>query len=147
MKGDHAVVDVEGEGGGPPHERAFVDFRRKTVLRSVPGRSAEETIVLPQLGEAPPGVRVTRTDQWREVAGQRCELWILADESERIEVCVMKGVPWIDPHRILSRPVPPWSRWLEASPAFPLSVERRDPRGRVAFAMRATEVDRRPVGR
>jgi hypothetical protein len=122
---------------------AVVDLQRGTLLTSTAGRPWAPLAAMPER-VAPPNVTVRENGTKRAVVGQPCEEWSIDDEGRRVEACVVRNVPWLDPRRLVGGTVPGWSRLLEARRAFPVSVWENRPPG-PPFAMWATDVDRAPV--
>jgi hypothetical protein len=65
---------------------------------------------------------IERTGRLRSVVGQNCEEWVLHSPSETVRACVVPGVAWVDPRRVVGGEVPVWSQKLEGERAFPVSV-------------------------
>jgi hypothetical protein len=143
LRGDRARIDVPGVGGR--HEtHAVVDFTRGTVAMTTPGGAWVPVAMFPVL-KNPGRVTVHETGHWRAVVAQACEDWRLEDHGRTVEACVVPGVPWFDPRRIVGREVPGWSALLEARRAFPVSVWAAPDTRTVPFAMWATDVVPEPV--
>jgi len=65
---------------------------------------------------------IERTGRLRSVVGQPCEEWELHSGSETVRACVVPGIAWVDPRRVIGGQVPAWSQKLEKERAFPISV-------------------------
>jgi hypothetical protein len=122
---------------------AIVDLQRGALLTSTAGRPWTPLVALPDRA-APSNVTVHERGTMRAVVGQPCEEWSIDDGGSRVEACVVRDVPWLDPRRLVGGQVPGWSRFLEARRAFPVSVWQSGHRG-PPFAMWATDVDHAPV--
>ncbi|HEX8796926.1 MAG TPA: hypothetical protein VF765_38505 [Polyangiaceae bacterium] len=77
---------------------------------------------LPSAAGAVPDVAIERTGGLRSVVGQRCEVWVLRGGADTVRACVVPGVAWVDPRRVVGGDVPAWSQRLEKEQAFPVSV-------------------------
>lgn len=78
-----------------------------------------------RLVAASPGVAdvsIERTGKLRTVVGQLCEEWALHQASGTVRACVVPGIAWVDPRRVIGGSVPAWSAKLEKEHAFPVSV-------------------------
>jgi hypothetical protein len=67
-------------------------------------------------------VSIERTGRLRSVVGQNCEDWVLHSAAETVRACVVPGVSWVDPRRVIGAEVPAWSQKLEGEHAFPVAV-------------------------
>lgn len=144
VRGDRVRIDVPSVGGARD-VHAVVDLARGTVAMTAPGdRAWAPAAVFPVL-EEPERVTVRATGRWRSVVGQACEEWAMNDDGHAVEACVVRGVPWFDPRRLVGGDVPGWSAMLEARRAFPLGVWAAGSASAPPFAMWATDVKAEPV--
>ena len=82
---------------------------------------------------------VSRTGKIEHLVGRDCEDWTISDGGERFDMCVAKGIAYLDPAAGAGEPS--WAAVLTRERAFPLRVIATDKAGKQAFRAEATKIE------
>jgi len=116
------LQDVEPQGANYTIRGDRVAIEVPSVERAHYLRLVFDSARLPVNVTRVADVSIERTGRLRSVVGQQCEEWVLHSAGETVRACVVPGVSWVDPRRVIGGEVPAWSQKLEGEHAFPVSV-------------------------
>jgi hypothetical protein len=135
VKGDK--VRAQTVGGDPGTARVVGDRKDKKVFAVV---DASKSYANVDVGTPTPALPpVTRTSKVEHVLGRDCEDWTITDGGERFDLCVAKGIAYLD--NPAGAGEPGWAAVLTREHAFPLKVVATDKTGKQEFRAEATKIE------
>jgi hypothetical protein len=84
---------------------------------------------------------VTKTGKVEHLVGRDCEDWTLTDGGEHVDMCVAKGVAYLDPAAGAGEPS--WAAVLTREHAFPLRVIATDKAGKQEYRAEVTKIEQK----
>jgi hypothetical protein len=136
VKGDK--VRSQPAGGDASAAHVVGDRKDKRVYAVVDASKSYATVDVDAKAPLP---SVTKTGKSERMLGHDCEDWTISDGGERFDLCVAKGVAYID--AAAGAGEPSWAAVLTREHAFPLRVIATDKAGKQEFRAEATKIEAR----
>jgi hypothetical protein len=141
------AYDVKGDkirsqpvGGDATAAHVVGDRKDKRVYAVVDSSKSYATVDMDSKATPP---AVTKTGKVEHLLGRDCEDWTVSDGGERFDMCVAKGIAYLDPAAGAGAGAgePSWAAVLTKERAFPLRVVATDKAGKQEFRAEATKIE------
>jgi Domain of unknown function (DUF4412) len=139
------AYDVKGDkirsqpvGGDATAAHVVGDRKDKRAYAVVDSNKSYATV---DMDPKTPLPAVTKTGKVEHLVGRDCEDWTISDGGERFDMCVAKGIAYLDPAAGAGEPS--WAAVLTRERAFPLRVIATDKVGKQEFRAEATKIEQK----
>jgi hypothetical protein len=143
------TYDIKGDmiravPAAPAHVRTISNLANQSAYSIDDGQ--KEYMDFDAAKTSSPGAKVVKTGKVEKVAGVDCEDWSIDDGSQKMDVCVAKGVAFFD---LAADPKtatePEWAAALTKEKVFPLRAVAHDKAGKEEYRAEATRLDRKSL--
>ncbi len=138
VKGDK--VRAQPVGGDATVARVVGDRKDKKAFAVLDASKSYASVDADAKAPLPVAVKSSKIER---VLGRACEDWTINDGGERIDMCVAKGIAYLDPAAGAGEPT--WAAVLAHEHAFPLRVVATGKDGKQEFRAEATKIEARPL--
>jgi hypothetical protein len=115
------------------------DRKDKRVYAVVDASKSYATVDMDSKAPLP---AVTKTGKIEHLVGHDCEDWTISDGGDRFDMCVARGIAYLDPTAGAGAGgEPSWAAVLTKERAFPLRVIATDKAGKQEFRAEATKIE------
>jgi hypothetical protein len=97
--------------------------------------------------KVPPPAKIDKTTKSEKIVGLDCDDWSIDDGTEKVDVCVAKGIAFFDlaPNPKPGGTEPNWAAALTKEKAFPLRVIMHDKAGKEQYRAEASAIARKKL--